>query len=68
LDVTHAFGAGGIPGEDWWATPYDGHANEAAHAIVAEHVARFVADPDVMVDLLARYGQLSATGAQKPAP
>jgi lysophospholipase L1-like esterase len=54
LDVTRGFGAGGIRGEDWWATPYDGHPNEAAHAIIAEQVARFVADSDVMVDQPAR--------------
>jgi lysophospholipase L1-like esterase len=42
VDLMPVFGATGEPGESWWAAPYDGHPNEAAHALIADEVARFL--------------------------
>jgi hypothetical protein len=40
LDLIPAFAGEGGDWKRWWATPYDSHPNEAAHAVAAAAVAR----------------------------
>ena len=40
LDLAPAFAAEGGDWKRWWASPYDAHPNEAAHAVAAAAVAR----------------------------
>jgi len=40
LDLIPAFAGEGGDWKRWWATPYDSHPNEAAHAVAASAVAR----------------------------
>ncbi|HUF36791.1 MAG TPA: SGNH/GDSL hydrolase family protein [Gemmatimonadales bacterium] len=40
LDLITAYAAEGGDWKRWWATPYDSHPNEAAHAVAAAAVAR----------------------------
>lgn len=47
LDLTAAFAAEGGDWKRWWATPYDSHPNEAAHAVVAAAVARHIRESDL---------------------
>jgi len=42
LDLRLAFASQGQPGEHWWATPYDAHPNEEAHAVIARATAEFL--------------------------
>jgi lysophospholipase L1-like esterase len=43
LDLVPVLAAQGGDWRRWWATPYDGHPNSAAHALAAQALAEYIA-------------------------
>lgn len=49
LDLLPTFVAAGGEWQDWWATEYDRHPNEAAHALAARAIASFLVDQETVL-------------------